>query len=159
MAGEDILQPSMTSEFDDGEGGGAGLSKNLLAGAGGQVDIKSLIQSMVLAEIVKRTLAQQNPATEGQDPFRTQLDPFYGLQQGGAFRNPEYAPFATGGLKVLFRGGSPYPVTPQQESAATNFARLAAAGNITDALAGVLRDRRKKQDGGLDIAKLLGLEG
>lgn len=150
MADTDILDAPVTEEVDDNEG----ISNDLLSGA----DVESLTRALMLKKVIEAALASESGGA-GKSPFTTQLDPFYGLQQGGHLRNPEYAPSSTG-IKHLFLGGSPYPVSQKQEDAAKTYSNLALASNVTDVLGGLLNNRKEQGGGGImDILKQLGIGG
>lgn len=63
--------------------------------------------------------------------------------QGQAF-----APFASGGLKVFFPGGSPFPPDPGERDMLKALATRALMANMGDALAGsrLFRGRQEAQD-------------
>lgn len=131
---EDILTlptfEEVPTEEEPAELADDGIATDLLRGGDEEELRKLMMQQLMVQQLLAQAAKQSgDTATRGTeiDTYKAFADP------SSPFRNPEYAPFATGGLKVLFPGGSPYPVSPAQEQAAERFGKLATASNVLDA--------------------------
>ena len=123
---------------------GYGLDLGLLAGPSTDTDVASLgLLGIGQGQRPGDGLGSSSP----QSGRRTHIDPWEQLQaQRNLNPRPEFAPFANG-IRVLYRGGNPFPQQQSERAAAEQISETALAANLTDAISNsaFMRKRRQQQ--------------